>query len=110
MSNGSLGVAVVSQVSADRKNHPSFAKASVAWSQDDPDVLCFGRRDGTNTLRTRDQCKAPDLILPPGHPFSWRDGLQRNVEIVYSAIVGRQPALPFALLNTAIAVSSRLRR
>jgi predicted dehydrogenase len=44
----------------------------------------------------RDAAMAPDLVLPPGHPFGWRDALGRNLASVYAAIGGEKPSLPFA--------------
>ena len=100
MAGGALGSVVVSQVSAGRKNHLTFelscAKASISWSQEDPDQLWIGHRDHANSVRMRDSAMSAEVVLPPGHPFGWRDALQRNLESVYAGINGELPAVPFA--------------
>lgn len=100
MAGGALGSVVVSQVSAGRKNHLTFelscAEASVSWSQEDPDQLWIGHRDQANSVRIRDRAMSAEVALPPGHPFGWRDALQRNLESVYAGINGGLPAVPFA--------------
>ncbi len=120
LATGALGSLVVSQVSAGRKNHLSFeisgAGGSLFWSQEDPELLWIGRREGGDSIRVRNQAMAPDEFLPPGHPFGWRDALRRNLRSVYAAIDGKAPALPFAtfadghrslvLLEAALASSS----
>jgi predicted dehydrogenase len=100
MAGGTFGSIVVSQVSAGHKNRLALeinaARASVPWSQEDPGVVWIGRRGEVNTIRARDAAMAPDLDLPPGHPFGWRDALRRNPASVYAAISGEKPSLPFA--------------
>jgi predicted dehydrogenase len=100
MASGALGSVVVSQVSAGRKNHLTFelncARASIHWSQEEPDRLWIGRRDEASTLRMRDSAMSAEVDLPPGHPFGWRDAFQRNLESFYAGIRGEPPAVPFA--------------
>ena len=102
MNNDALGSVVVSQVSAGRKNHLTLeisgSKGAVAWSQESPDVLWIGSREGPNGWHMRDTSMARDLPLPPGHPFGWRDGLERNLASIYSKIndPGSAAPVPFA--------------
>ncbi len=91
LNNSGIGSLVVSQVSAGRKNHLWFevsgSKASLAWSQEDPDRLWLGRRDGANQWLMRDATMTPDDPLPAGHVFGWRDALVRTMASVYQRIL-----------------------
>jgi predicted dehydrogenase len=104
LDNGAVGSLVVSQVTAGRKNRLWFeisgSKSSLSWSQESPDQLWLGHRDRPNEVVMRDPRMSPDEVLPPGHPFGWRDAFRRNLRSVYWRIADRsvaaRPAVAFA--------------
>ena len=107
LDNGSVGSAVVSQVAAGRKNRlwleVSGSKTSIGWSQEEPDQLWVGHRDRANELLMRDVRMTSDEVLPPGHPFGWRDAIRRNLRSVYHRIGNsngaRNELVPFATFS-----------
>jgi len=96
LDNGGIGSVLVSQVAAGLKNRLELelhgSRASLSWSQDTPDQMWIGNRDGPNQVVLRDSGMAPDEVLPPGHPFGWRDALRRNLRAVYARIGGEHPS------------------
>jgi predicted dehydrogenase len=96
LDNGGIGSVLVSQVAAGHKNGLELevhgSRASLFWSQEAPDQMWIGHRDGPNHLVLRDSGMAPDEVLPPGHPFGWRDALRRNIRAVYARIAGEHPS------------------
>lgn len=101
--NGAPGVFTVSQVSAGRKNRLYFeidgSKKSVAWNQEEPEVLWIGYREKPNEILMRD----PSLLdrsakgyasYPGGHPEGYPDGLKNFVRNVYRFISeGKDPSM-----------------
>ena len=101
---GAIGSAVVSQISAGRKNRLSFeldgAEEALSFNQEEPESLWIGRREHV-TLIKRDPgaLSAPAARLatiPAGHPQGYNDCFDAFVADAYAAIVtGEQPdALP----------------
>jgi predicted dehydrogenase len=91
---GVTGSLVVSQISSGRKNQLRFeitaADATLAFDQEQPDVLWAGRR-GPSELITRDPAHlhaaaAPYVMLPPGHPQGYQDCFDAFVADTYRAI------------------------
>jgi predicted dehydrogenase len=96
---GALGTMVISQISPGRKNRlwleVDGADESLAFDQEQPEVLWRGRRE-TTTLIRRD----PDLLSPPaarlatlpaGHPQGYADCFDLFVADAYAAIRGEEP-------------------
>lgn len=91
---GALGSLVVSQVSAGRKNRLwleiDAADGSVAFDQEDPESLWFGRRAVTTLVRrdpaTLSAAAARLATLPAGHPQGYADCFDLFVADVYTAI------------------------
>jgi predicted dehydrogenase len=127
---GASGAAVVSQVSAGRKNRLAFeldgAEAALAWNSERPEELWLGHRDGPNEVLLRD----PSLMLPTareattlpgGHAEGFAETFRELYRRVYRAVEnGTPPAEPdyptFAdghwenVLGEAIALSARERQ
>lgn len=102
MSNGAIGSVVVSQVSAGHKNDLAFelsgSRGTVAWSQEDPDALWITKSSGMRSRYQRGPETVSDDMLPPGHPFGWRDAMRRYLGAAYSLIGDRssEPAVSLA--------------
>ena len=91
---GVTGSLVVSQISSGRKNQLRFeitaADATLAFDQEQPDVLWAGRR-GPSEIITRDTAHlhaaaAAYVMLPPGHPQGYQDCFDAFVADTYRAI------------------------
>jgi predicted dehydrogenase len=91
---GVTGSLVVSQISSGHKNQLRFeistADATLAFDQEQPDVLWIGRRAGTELL-SRDAARvdpaaAAYVTLPPGHPQGYQDCFDAFVADTYRAI------------------------
>ena len=91
---GVTGSVVVSQVSSGHKNQLRFeiaaADATLAFDQEQPDVLWVGRR-GPSEVVARDAAHlsapaAAYVTLPPGHPQGYQDCFDAFVADVYRAI------------------------
>jgi predicted dehydrogenase len=93
---GAHGVFTVSQVNAGRKNKLFFeiagTESALAWDQENPNVLWFGRRDEANRELMRD----PGLLSKPaaslahypgGHQEGWPDGLKNLFVDFYRAVL-----------------------
>jgi predicted dehydrogenase len=93
--DGARGTVTISQVSAGRKNHLWFeidaSLGAVAWSQERPNELWIGHRDGPNEVLTKD----PGLLdaraaafahYPGGHPEGYPDGFKNIFQNVYQAV------------------------
>jgi predicted dehydrogenase len=95
--NGARGNLAVSQVAAGRKNCIRVeiygSKKSVSWCSENPEILCFGNRDGANEVAVRGTPvfgpdTAPYLDYPPGHVEGFPDTFKMLFRSVYSAIAG----------------------
>jgi predicted dehydrogenase len=127
---GARGSAVVSQVSAGRKNSLRFevdgSAAALAWDSERPEELWLGRRDAPNELLLRN----PALLdadarrrtsLPAGHAEGFGETFKELYRAVYTAVAdGGPPDEPDYptfrdghlenLLGEAVARSSRDQR
>ncbi|MHA7135605.1 Gfo/Idh/MocA family protein [Oerskovia turbata] len=120
---GALGSAVISQVSAGRKNRLfleiSGSESTLAFDQEAPESLWEGRR-GTSRLLIRDpESLSPAAArysrLPAGHPQGYQDCFTSLVGDTAAAIAGRAPdglptfadGLRAAHLAEAVARSAR---
>lgn len=92
---GALGTLLVSQVAPGRKNrlHVEFhgGAESIAFDQENPEVLWLGRQTGSQLL-TRQPGLSADAerlaVLPPGHPLGYQDAFSAFVADTYAAIGG----------------------
>jgi len=97
---GALGSAVISQISAGRKNRLWLeldgAEESLAFDQEQPETLWRGRREAvTITLRDPGFLSPPAArlaTLPAGHPQGYADCFDAFVGEVYEAIRTGTPA------------------
>ncbi|HWK29736.1 MAG TPA: Gfo/Idh/MocA family oxidoreductase [Solirubrobacter sp.] len=97
---GAIGTAVVSQISAGRKNMLHFeldgAEEAVSFNQEEPETLWVGRREHA-TLIKRDPAHLSEpaarlATLPPGHPQGYNDCFDAFVADAYAAAVtGERP-------------------
>jgi predicted dehydrogenase len=91
---GAMGSLVVSQVSAGRKNalwlEVDAADGALAFDQEEPESLWWGRRAAATLLRRDPATLSPDAArlatLPPGHPQGYADCFDLFVADVYAAI------------------------
>src|SRR4051794_29123161 len=121
---GAVGSAVISQISAGRKNLLALeidgANEALAFNQEEPEHLWVGRRENA-TLIKRDPAvlSAPAArlaTLPPGHPQGYNDCFAAFVADAYAAVVtGEAPAglptfhdgLRAARITAAVLASAR---
>jgi predicted dehydrogenase len=91
---GALGTAVISQISAGRKNRLLLeldgAEEALEFNQEEPEALWVGRREAA-TLIKRDPehltaAAARYSHLPPGHPQGYGDCFDAFVAETYAAI------------------------
>jgi predicted dehydrogenase len=100
-SGGARGSAVVSQVSAGRKNSLRFevdgSRGSLAWDGEKPEELWLGRRDAPNELLLRNpalldpQARAR-TALPAGHAEGFADTFRELYRAVYADVARGGPA------------------
>ncbi|WP_313959754.1 Gfo/Idh/MocA family oxidoreductase [Microbacterium paludicola] len=98
-SGGAIGTVLVSQVAAGRKNALSFevsgAEGAVAFAQETPDELWWGRADGSVTIPRDDALLSPDAarlsVVPAGHPMGYLDAFSAFARDSYAAIRGEAP-------------------
>ncbi|WP_445148661.1 Gfo/Idh/MocA family protein [Baekduia sp. Peel2402] len=91
---GAVGSLVVSQVSAGRKNalwlEVDAADGALAFNQEEPESLWWGRRAAATLLRRDPATLSPSAArlatLPPGHPQGYADCFDLFVADVYAAI------------------------
>lgn len=96
---GRLGVLVISQVAAGRKNRltleVSGTEASFAFDQENPEQLWVGGRDGSLLLQRDPANLSPDAArlshLPAGHAQGYQDCFNSFVADSYAACRGQQP-------------------
>ena len=120
---GALGTAVISQVSAGRKNRLWLeldgAEEALTFDQEKPESLWIGRREHT-TLLHRDPAQlshraAAYATLPAGHPEGYAHCFDSFVADVYDAIRGDAPeglprfadGLRAATITDAVLASAR---
>ncbi|WP_240617033.1 Gfo/Idh/MocA family protein [Nocardioides speluncae] len=98
--SGRLGVLVISQVAAGRKNRLTLeisgTEASFAFDQENPELLWVGGRDGSRLLQRDPATLSPDAArlshLPAGHAQGYQDCFNAFVADSYAASRGQQPA------------------
>ena len=101
---GARGAAVVSQVSAGRRNSLRFevdgSESSLAWDSERAEELWLGRRGAPNELLQRDPSllhpvAAARTALPAGHAEGFADTFRELYRAVYAAVAaGGPPAEP----------------
>jgi predicted dehydrogenase len=101
---GARATALISQVSAGRRNLLSFeidgAEGSVAWAAERPEELWLGHRGRANELLLRDAtlmdgAAAATTHLPAGHAEGFADTFRELYRVVYAAVAtGAPPASP----------------
>jgi predicted dehydrogenase len=121
---GAVGSAVISQISAGRKNRLHLeldgAEEALAFDQEEPEALWIGRRESA-TLLKRDPSVLADPAarlakLPAGHPQGYNDCFDAFVADAYAAAVtGEAPdglpafqdGLRAARITAAVLMSAR---
>ena len=91
---GALGSAVVSQISAGRKNRLWLeldgSEEALAFDQESPEELWCGRREAVTLLRrdpaTLTPAAARFAFLPGGHPQGYADCFDAFVDDVYASV------------------------
>ena len=91
---GALGSAVISQISAGRKNRlwleVDAAGEALAFDQEDAESLWVGRRDESVIVRRDPASLSPEAarlaLLPAGHPQGYQDCFNLFVADVFAAI------------------------
>jgi predicted dehydrogenase len=91
---GALGSAVISQVSAGRKNRlwleVDAAGEALAFDQENPEGLWVGRREGASLVVRDPATLAGDAarlaVLPAGHPQGYQDCFNLFVRDAYAAV------------------------
>ncbi|MDO4321394.1 MAG: Gfo/Idh/MocA family oxidoreductase [Lachnospiraceae bacterium] len=111
--DGTLGNAVISQVSGGYKNGLSLtvdcAKCSLRWNQEEADHLIIGNREnGVAKVYAASGGMTQDAnayaTLPGGHPAGWADALRNNIRLFYNAIQNdtyQQPDQEYATFEDA---------
>ncbi|WP_309116482.1 Gfo/Idh/MocA family oxidoreductase [Saccharothrix sp.] len=97
---GVVGILVVSQVAAGRKNRlhleVSGTEASFGFDQEDPERLWVGRRAGSTVLMRDPGTLSPGAAryarLPAGHAQGYQDCFDAFVADTYKAVLGEDPA------------------
>lgn len=91
---GAMGSVVISQVSAGRKNRLWIeldgSDAALAFDQEQPEELWFGRREGLEIVRRDPEALSPAAgrfaVLPPGHPQGYGDCFDAFIADFYAAV------------------------
>ena len=123
---GAIGSAVISQVSAGRKNRlwleVDCAREALVFEQEDAETLWIGGREQTLLVRKDPGAMAPDAarlaVLPPGHPQGYQDCFDLFVRDVFAAVRGESPegmpgfadGLRAARITDAVLASAREER
>ena len=95
---GATGTFLISQISAGHANDFWWelmgSRASLAWHQEDPELLRYSERDvGSLTVRRSPSADAVPGVpsLPAGHPEGWNDALRDLFRDLYASILRGQP-------------------
>jgi predicted dehydrogenase len=121
---GAFGSAVISQISAGRKNRLFLeldgAEEALSFNQEEPESLWVGRREAATLLKRDGEhltaAAAKYTTLPPGHPQGYGDCFDAFVKETYDAIAaGAAPeglptfadGLRAARLTEAVLLSAR---
>ncbi|MFJ9554785.1 Gfo/Idh/MocA family protein [Nocardiopsis sp. NPDC101807] len=124
--DGTIGSAVISQVSPGRKNQlvleVSGTEGSLAFDQERPETLWAGSRGRTGTITRDDPALSADaarlVTVPVGHPQGYQDCFNALVRDTGAAIAGQAPeglpvfadGLRAAVIAEAVMTSARERR
>jgi predicted dehydrogenase len=92
---GAVGSAVISQISAGRKNQLKLeldgANEALAFDQEEPDSLWVGRRENVTLIKRDPAVLTPPAArlatLPAGHPQGYNDCFDAFVADAYAAVV-----------------------
>lgn len=94
-SNGAIGSVVISQISAGNKNDLEWqidgSKASLRWSQENPNQMWIGHRDKPNEVLLKDPSLMTDTTknlanFPGGHAEGYPDTFLNHFRIIYNYI------------------------
>ena len=123
---GALGTAVISQISAGRKNRlwleVDAAGESLRFDQEDAESLWLGRRECAAIVRRDPTTLSPEAarlaVVPVGHPQGYQDCFNLFVSDVFAAIAGDEPdglprfdaGLRTARITDAVLTSAREER
>jgi predicted dehydrogenase len=96
---GAMGSVVISQVSAGRKNRLWIeldgTEAALAFDQEQPEELWYGRRDRLMLVRRDAEAMSPAAarlaVLPPGHPQGYGDCFDAFIADFYDAVRSGSP-------------------
>lgn len=99
LSSGALGVALISQMSAGRKNALTLelhgTRRSARFDQENPELLWIGDRAGSQLLLRDPQTAHPDAsrlqTVPAGHAMGYQDAFTAFVADTYAAVAGASP-------------------
>ena len=99
LSSGAIGTLLVSQVAPGRKNALTIelggSAESLAFEQENPEVLWVGRLAGSMSVPRDPDQLAPDAArlcaLPAGHPQGYQDAFNAFVADSYAAMDGGDP-------------------
>jgi predicted dehydrogenase len=121
---GAIGTAVISQISAGRKNRLLLeldgAEEALEFNQEEPESLWVGRREAVTLLKRDPEhltaAAARYAQLPPGHPQGYGDCFDAFVAETYAAIAtgeipdglpGFKDGLRAARITDAVLASAR---
>jgi predicted dehydrogenase len=93
--HGAVGSAVISQISAGRKNQLTLeldgANEALAFNQEEPESLWVGRRENVTLIKRDPGALSPAAArlatLPAGHPQGYNDCFDAFVADAYAAVV-----------------------
>jgi predicted dehydrogenase len=95
---GARGAAVISQVSAGRRNTLALeadgTKGAIAWNSESNEQLWLGHRDRPNETLWRDPSLSEGPVrgsVPAGHPEGFQDTFKELYRAVYRAVASGEP-------------------
>jgi predicted dehydrogenase len=98
LESGARGAAVISQVSAGRRNTLALeidgSGGAVAWSSECNEQLWLGHRDRPNEMLWRDPSLNEGPVrgsVPAGHPEGYQDTFKELYRAVYRAVASGEP-------------------
>ncbi|GAA4265748.1 Gfo/Idh/MocA family oxidoreductase [Frondihabitans peucedani] len=97
--SGAVGNAVISQVSAGRKNRlwieVDGSRGSAVFDQESPESVWLGAEAGSTILNRGEGDVSADQarlnLVPAGHPMGYRDAFAAFLQDTYSAVRGGSP-------------------
>jgi predicted dehydrogenase len=98
LEDGARGAAVISQVSAGRRNTLALevdgSSGAIAWNSEYNEQLWLGHRDRPNETLWRDPSLSEGPVrgsVPAGHPEGFQDTFKELYRAVYGAVASGQP-------------------